>query len=214
VEVVSTNIGESTSLHWQGRDIQTGIFKYPVEGPLVLGPTRVKGDVISDPKHHGGHDKACYLFSADVYPYWQERYPHLPWQWGMFGENITVKGLDENDLIIGSVYSLGTALVQITLPREPCYKLGIRFGDQKILEEFIRHGHPGTYVRVLDAGHVSRGDALILQKKAQEALSVAQVYSLIYFPEKKPSLLDAAIRNEFLPERTRKKLMGHQKKGA
>ena len=214
MKVVSTNIGKSTSFLWNGREEKTGIFKDPVEGPVVLGATHVAGDTISDPKHHGGTDKACYLFSKNHYPYWQERYPDLSWQWGMFGENITVEGLDENELMVGSVYSLGSARVQITIPREPCYKLGIRFGDQKIVKEFIHHGHPGSYVRVLKEGKVTRGDAMTLLEQPTHSLSIAQVYSLIYFPEKAPALLAEALHNEFLPERIRNKLSRNQKKGA
>ncbi len=214
MKIVSTNIGKSTSFLWKGREEQTGIFKYPVEGPVILGTTHVRDDMISDPRHHGGFSKACYLFSADYYPYWKSLYPHLSWQWGMFGENITVEGLDENHLMVGAVYSLGTARVQITIPREPCYKLGVRFDDQKIIEKFIHHSHPGTYVSVLEEGKVSPGDEMTLLDQPAHSLSIAQVYSLIYFPEKDTSLLEEALHNEFLPESTRKKLMRHQKKGA
>ncbi|MEO1485598.1 MAG: MOSC domain-containing protein [Bacteroidota bacterium] len=206
MKVVSVNLGEKVSFPWNGETHTTGIFKNPVDNPIHLGKEGVADDVIANPKVHGGVFKACYLFSANHYPYWQEKYPHLEWQWGMFGENVSVENLDEATLCIGDVYQLGEALVQITQPREPCYKLGYRFENQGILKEFIDHGYPGTYVRIMEEGKVQAGDSMTLHQKSDSALTVKAFYELLYMRQKSKSLLELAIANTALPERKREKL--------
>lgn len=206
MKIISTNIGRPTKIIWNGKETKTGIYKYPVNKPVLLDTEDVQGDTVVDRKHHGGPYKACYLFSSDHYPYWKEKYPDLDWDWGMFGENLTVEGLDESKIRIGSVYKLGSALVQITQPREPCYKLGIRFGDQNILKMFIDHGLPGTYVRVLETGNVSVGDKMELVEASENPLTTQQFYKLLYAKKKDRTLVQLAIENDALPEGKREGL--------
>ncbi|WP_282056126.1 MOSC domain-containing protein [Maribacter luteus] len=206
MKVIATNIGKPTTILWNGKEELTGIYKYPTEEAIVLGGTDVENDTVIDRKHHGGPNKACYLFSADQYPYWKGKYPHLDWNWGMFGENLTVKGLDETKLCIGDIYRMGSALVQVSQPREPCYKLGIRFGTQEILRQYIDHGHPGTYVRILEAGKVNENDSLTLVEKSENPLTVQQFYQLIYAKHKDPNIVKLAIENKALPEYKRERL--------
>ncbi|MEM8845997.1 MAG: MOSC domain-containing protein [Bacteroidota bacterium] len=206
MKVISTNLAKPVFFEWNGETHSTGIFKYPVDQALTLQEENVLDDTIADRRVHGGVFKACYLFSSDNYPYWKEKYPHLDWKWGMFGENLTVDGLDEAQLRIGSIYKLGTALVQITQPREPCYKLGYRFGNQNILGEFIEHACPGTYVRILEAGQVKNGDELKLVKSSDSSLTTKQFYKLLFSRQKDKELIKLAITNEALPQRKRDKL--------
>ncbi len=206
MKVISTNLGEPTKIIWNGKETTTGIYKSPVESPLFLDAENVQGDTVVDRKHHGGIYKACYLFSTDNYPFWKEKYPLLNWDWGMFGENLTIEGLDESQLRVGSTYKLGSALIQITQPREPCYKLGIRFGNQNILKQFIDHGFPGTYVRVLKSGKVAVGDTMELVEESKSTLTVQQLYNLIFSKNKDQSLLQLAINNTALPLTKREKL--------
>ncbi|WP_036383187.1 MOSC domain-containing protein [Muricauda sp. MAR_2010_75] len=206
MKVISTNIGHPTPIVWNGKQTTTGIYKQPVEEPLFLETESVAKDTIADRKVHGGVFKACYLFSADQYPYWKEKYPHLEWDWGMFGENLTVEGLDESKIKIGSVYRLGTALVQITQPREPCFKLGIRFGSQDILKEFIDHGFPGTYVRILEVGKVGTSDMMELVEESQDTLTTQEFYRLLFSREKNQEHLKLAIENDALPPEKRERL--------
>ena len=206
MKVTSTNLGEPTKINWNGKQTLTGIYKYPVDQPIYLDTEDVQGDTVVDRKYHGGIYKACYLFSADHYDHWKAKYPQLEWDWGMFGENLTIQGLDESQLRIGSTYRLGTALVQISQPREPCYKLGIRFGDQEILKQFIDHGRPGTYIRVLEPGTVSKGDSMELVTASESPLTIAQFYELLFAKEKNQHVLQQALHNEALPLAKREKL--------
>lgn len=206
MKIISTNIAKPTSFLWNGKQETTGIYKKPTDHPIYLGKEAVKGDEISNRKVHGGEHKACYLFSRDHYPYWKNLYPEMDWNWGMFGENLTIEGLDETKLYIGDIYKIGTALVQITQPREPCYKLGAKFGTQGILKQFIEHGRPGTYVSVLEEGNVSAGDSVTLVSPYKNKLTTAEFFRLLFAKEKDRGILDLAVQNEALPERKREKL--------
>ena len=125
-------------------------------------------------------NKACYLFSADEYGEWKDKFPDAEWSLGMFGENLTIEGLDEREIYIGDHYQLGEALLEVSEPREPCYKLGIRFGTQKVLKPFINQPHCGVYVRVLQEGLVRVGDEMTLVKRVQEDFSMSRIYWLRY----------------------------------
>ncbi|WP_411031602.1 MOSC domain-containing protein [Spongiimicrobium sp. 3-5] len=200
MKVIATNIGKATTVVWNGETLQTGIFKYPTKKGITLNLETVMDDTIANRKVHGGVHKACYLFSKDQYPYWQSKYPNLKWDWGMFGENLTVEGLDESELRIGNIYRIGSALVQISQPREPCFKLGIRFGDQRVLKQFIDHGCPGSYVRILEQGTVNAGDELVLETESENTLSIAQFYKLLYDRKKDADLVQLAVDNSALPQ--------------
>jgi MOSC domain-containing protein YiiM len=200
MKIVSTNLGKPVTFDWKGKKEQTGIFKYPIKKGLFIAKTDVRDDTVIDRVHHGGIHKACYLFSADHYAYWKKLYPNLKWNWGMFGENLTVSGLDESVMRIGDVYKIGEALVQVSQPREPCYKLGVRFGNQNIIQEFIKHNHPGTYVKILREGHVSVGDMVLLVEQSSNPLTVQQFYELIYNPEKNPEILGILMENSSVPQ--------------
>ncbi|MEZ4970119.1 MAG: MOSC domain-containing protein [Flavobacteriaceae bacterium] len=206
MKIISTNIGKATTYLWNGKAEQTGIFKYPTDEPLFLGKTDVLKDTVIDREHHGGVNKACYLFASDHYPYWKAMYPELNWDWGMFGENLTVEGMDEKKMRIGDTYKIGSAVVQVSQPREPCYKLGVRFGNAKILKEFIDYGHSGTYVRILEEGEVKNGDQLRLLEKSKNTLTVKECFQIILAKEKDPIILQKAISNHSLPEYKRERL--------
>lgn len=206
MKVISTNLAEPRTILWRGRKIQTGIYKQPIEASLVLQKENVANDTVIDRKHHGGEFKACYLFSADYYEDWKRLYPALDWDWGMFGENLTIEGLDENRLYIGDIFKIGTALVQITEPRQPCYKLGIKFGNYKVIKEFIKYGHPGTYVRIIAEGKVKKGDSLELKQKSNTTLSVQQYNKLVNEKEKDLKLVKLAVANESIRSEKRENL--------
>jgi len=206
MKIISTNIGKATTFLWNGREEQTGIFKYPTDEPLFLSKMDVLKDTVIDREHHAGINKACYLFPSDHYPYWKGMYPELNWDWGMFGENLTVEGLDESIMRIGDIYKIGNAIVQVSQPREPCYKLGVRFGNAKILKEFIDYGYSGTYVRILEEGEVKNGEELILQEKSENTLTVKECFQIILAKQKDPVLLQKAINNPSLPEYKRDRL--------
>ena len=206
MEVISTNIGKSETIVWRGQEVQTGIFKYEVDTPLFLGEEDVLNDHVLDRRYHGGTDKACYLYSADHYDFWKNKYQDADWQWGMFGENLTVSGLDESEIQIGDIFQISEAVVQVSQPRQPCFKLGFRFENQAVVDEFWQLPYPGIYVRVIQAGNVKKGDSLKLIKRDQDSLSVSQVFSLFRVNHENKSLILKAIGLEYLAESCRKDL--------
>nr|WP_321230759.1 MOSC domain-containing protein [uncultured Psychroserpens sp.] len=206
MKIISTNIAKPTTFIWNGKEVTTGIYKKPVDTPIFLGNEDVKGDEVSDRKYHGGEFKACYLFSADHYPYWKNLYPNLEWTYGMLGENLTVEDLNEKELHIGDIYKVGNALIQITQPREPCYKFAMKFDSNDVLKQFIDHGFSGTYVRVLEEGTVKNGDIFKLVEKAKDSISIFQFFELLYAKEKNKNHIESIIDNECIPEEKRERL--------
>ncbi|MCG6186893.1 MOSC domain-containing protein [Maribellus maritimus] len=208
MKIISTNIGAPQTIEWRGKQIETGIYKYSVPHPIFLGKEDVENDHVIDRRYHGGTDKACYLYSADHYDYWQKFYPELKMPWGMFGENLTVEGLHEAKINIGDTFKIGEVVVQATQPRQPCYKLGIRFGTQKMVKQFIDSGFAGVYVRVLQKGEVKAGDEVVLIEK-KDSLSILKVYQLLYASEfeKEKENFEKAINDTFLAESCRNDLL-------
>lgn len=176
MKVISLNIGKSQEITWNKKTINTGIYKYPVEQPIYLEEEAVQKDCIADRKHHGGIDQAVYGFGHQHYAYYKEIYPNLDWNYGMFGENITFDQLEETALRSGSVFQLGEAKIEVTKPRQPCYKLGIRFGDQEVIKTMWNSTKSGVYFKVVKPGKVALGDQLIPIIIAGSQPTIAEIY--------------------------------------
>ena len=206
MKIISTNVAMPTTIEWQGQKVETGIYKYAVNNPIFLGFEDVVNDHVIDRRYHGGSDKACYMYSADHYPFWQTKYPNQDWKWGMFGENLTVSGLSESEIRIGDRFQIGGAVVQVTQPRQPCFKLGVRFGDQSVVSDFWTLPYPGVYVRVLLPGEVKTGDEIILLESNSESLSVSQVFSILHSNNENHELMHKAIAEPFIAESCRRNI--------
>ena len=203
MKIISTNISKPVTFIWNGKEETTGIYKRPTHHPIYLRQNDIKGDEVSDRVHHGGEFKACYMFSAEEYPYWKNRYPHLEWSWGMFGENLTVSNFDETKVFLGDIYQLGDAVVRVSQYREPCYKLGHKFGNQQVIKQFIQHGFGGTYLSVLKEGNVTVNDKFKLIERPEQRISVAQFFQLIHAKNKDQNLLKIAVQSLAIPEKKR-----------
>ncbi|WP_163325352.1 MOSC domain-containing protein [Draconibacterium mangrovi] len=182
MKIISTNIAEARIIEWKEKEVPTGLFKFGVDKGIFLGKEDIKHDNVMDRRYHGGVDKACYLYSGDHYQYWQNLYTDLEMPWGMFGENLTVEGLHEKQINIGDTFKIGEAVVQVTQPRQPCFKLQFRFNNNNIVRQFVDSGFSGVYVRILEKGHVNPGDSMMLIDKKQ-SLSIHEVYTLLYADE-------------------------------
>ena len=205
MKIISTNIGEPRIFVYRGKEVKTGLFKYPVNDSIFLGEEDVVNDNVIDRRYHGGKDKACYLYSADHYEDWRNIYPELDFTWGMFGENLTVKGLNEADINIGDVFQIGEAVVQATQPRQPCFKLEFRFNDPLIIRKFVDSGFSGVYVRVLKKGAVKTGDSMTKIDNVS-SVSIRQVFEWIYASEFDPQVI-SAINDAYIAESCKKDLL-------
>lgn len=211
MKIISTNIGKTQLISWRGKQVKTGIYKYPVEEAIVLGSEDVKGDAVVDRRYHGGEEKACYMYAVDHYPFWKEMYPALQWDYGMFGENLSVLGLDERVITIGSVYTIGSARIQVTQPRQPCYKLGIRFGTQKVLKQFIASNYSGVYLKVLTPGVVAPGDILRLQEEHDKGITIRDMLTLLYDPDIHLKLAEKALHDNFVTSTNKESIRSRYK---
>ena len=176
MKVLATNIGKRKTMQWQGKTIETGIFKQPTLTPIFLGEEDVVDDAVVDRKHHGGIDQAVYAYGKNHYAYWQKRYPNLTWHLGMFGENLTLDHLDETILHVGDTFKIGTAIIAVTKPRKPCRVLGMRFNNTNIIKQFFNTTKSGVYFKVLQTGNVQAGDTMALLKSNKSNPTIAAVF--------------------------------------
>ena len=142
------------------REWTTGFFKRPAPGPVALGVPGLDGDGVADPVNHGGPDKAVCAYPAAHYPGWAAELAVVDFAFGAFGENVTVAGLSEADVCVGDVFAVGSAVVQVSQPRQPCWKLARRWRVKALTARVVESGKTGWYFRVLTPGTVAAGDAL------------------------------------------------------
>ncbi len=159
----------------------SAIGKTPREGPLRIGPLGLEDDKQADPIHHGGVDKAIHHYPHDHYPWWRERLGDHPLlaDYGAFGENITTTGLAEDSICLGDRFRLGTALIEVSQGRQPCWKLGHRFGVKTVPATVTSSGKCGWYYRVIESGTVASGDALTLVARPLPEWTVRRLFALV-----------------------------------
>jgi MOSC domain-containing protein YiiM len=173
MKIVATNIGERKEVVYKNKKVTTGIYKYAVKTPIYLDDEKVQGDAICDLENHGGFNQAVYAYSLKHYDFWKPLYPNLEWSLGMFGENLTIDELDENTIHVGDTFKVGEAILEATLQRSPCYKLGIRFNDMKIVKQFWNTTFCGVYFKVLQKGFVKTDDEFVQLKSCKENATIA-----------------------------------------
>jgi MOSC domain-containing protein YiiM len=178
VRIASVNVGMPAPLGRGDATVRSGIVKTPVAGRVRVGRTNLDGDGQADLRVHGGPGKAVYAYPAGHYPTWAAELGRDDLVPGTFGENLTVEGIDEGDVLIGDRFRAGTALLEVSQPRIPCFKLGIRMGDPGFLRTFLRSGRSGFYLRVIEEGDVGRGDALERVARGEGGLSVREAVRL------------------------------------
>ena len=162
--------------------VETGIFKTAAEGRAALRKLNLDGDGQADLINHGGEHKAVYAYPIEHYAYWKEALGREVMPPGQFGENFTVEGMLERDVCIGDTFRVGTATVQITQPRVPCFKLGIEMGEPGFVKQFLRSRRSGFYLRVLEEGEVGAGDTVERVGRDPIGLSVYDIH-VLHFPE-------------------------------
>lgn len=198
-QVISVNVGLPREVVWKGRRVVTGIFKEPVAGRVAIRRLNLDGDRQADLTVHGGPDKAVYAYPAEYYSFWREQFPEMELPWGMFGENLTIEGLDES-VHIGDQFQVGTAHLMVTQPRLPCYKLGLKFRRDDILKRFLRSGLTGFYFRVLKEGEVAAGDPIRLLHSDEHQVQVADITRLYRDDKHNVDLMRRVLAIEALPE--------------
>lgn len=175
MRVLSVNVSLVRSVPWKGGAVSTGIYKEPTERRVRVRTLGLEGDEQADRRVHGGPRKAVYGYPAEHYPPWRRELPGTDLRPGAFGENLTTEGLLESAVHVGDRYCVGTAVLEVTQPRFPCYKLGIKFGREDILPLFLRSGRSGFYFSVAREGEVVAGDGIEVVSRAVEGPTIADL---------------------------------------
>ena len=180
--LLSVNVGMPKDVAWQGNIVHTGVFKSPVAGRRRVGRLNVEGDGQGDLGGHGGEQRAVFVYQMSSYRYWERELGRRDFVYGQFGENLTVDGLDDDQVCIGDRYRIGTAAFEVTQPRVTCYRVGVRMNDPRIPALLVSHHRPGFYFRVLEEGYVAAGDPIVKIASGPEQMPVAEVDALLYLP--------------------------------
>jgi MOSC domain-containing protein YiiM len=178
VQLLSVNVGLPREVAWNGETVLTSIWKQPVEGRVRVVGNNLEGDRQSDLSAHGGPDKAVYVYPSEHYAYWRERLPGMELPWGVFGENLSVAGLTEDQVRVGDRLRIGTAEFAVTQPRLPCYKLGIRFGRPAMEKALLQSRRTGFYLSVAAEGEVGVGDEIALGPRPENSLTILELVEL------------------------------------
>jgi MOSC domain-containing protein YiiM len=200
VKLISLNVARPRLAVYKGMTLNTGIFKKPVSGSVMLRTLNLDGDRQADLSVHGGPYKAVYAYPSEHYEYWREQLPGIDLPWGAFGENFTTQGLAEVDVQIGDVLKVGSAVVMVRQPRIPCYKLAAKFQSDDIIERFLASGRSGFYFSVEQEGEVGQGDSIEFVARNQDGISIVEMNQLFVRDKYDRALLQKAIATAALPE--------------
>jgi ferredoxin-NADP reductase/MOSC domain-containing protein YiiM len=192
--LLSVNVGKPKDVSWQGKTVYTGVWKHPVDGPVMARRLNIDGDGQGDTQGHGGEQRAVLVYQIGSYRHWQQYFGRDDFGYGMFGENLTVDGLPDDEVCIGDRYRIGEAEFEVTQPRVTCYRVGLRLGEPELPALLVSHHRPGFYLRVLTEGHIQAGDQIIKTRTGPHALTVADTDALLYLPGRDPAKLRIALQ--------------------
>ena len=191
--LLSVNVGMPKDVSWHGRTVRTGVWKSQIAGPHMVRRLNIDGDGQGDLAGHGGEQRAVLVYQIESYRHWRRFFGRDDLEYGAFGENFTVEGLDDDIVCIGDRYRIGEAEFEVTQPRVTCYRVGMRLGEPELPSLLVAHHRPGFYLRVLTEGQVSAGDDIVRTARGRHGLSVADVDSLLYLPGHEMDQLKAAL---------------------
>jgi len=200
MKIISLNVGLPRIVEWNGEPVATGVFKEPVQGPVMLRTLNLDGDRQADLSVHGGVSKAVYAYPSEHYDFWRRELPEMELPYGMFGENFTTAGLFEDKLNVGYRFRVGEAELMVTEPRMPCHKLGIKFGRADIIRKFLQSRRTGFYFAVLKEGMVKAGDEIELLSRDGNDITIADITRLYAFEKDDVETLRRAVKLEALSE--------------
>lgn len=188
MRLLSVNVGKAELLRGAKDPYLSGIAKRSVEGPLMISAEGVAGDVVCDPRYHGGPDQAVYLYGAPDYAWWEAELGQslAP---GTFGDNLTLTDWESARVSVGDRFTIGEVILEVTSPRVPCATLSSHMGDLTFLKKFRRAERPGVYCRVIREGDVQAGDEVLYEPLPGEALGIMELYRDAFSPAKDAATL-------------------------
>jgi ferredoxin-NADP reductase/MOSC domain-containing protein YiiM/ferredoxin len=198
--LVSVNVGLPREVAWQGKIVRTAVWKRAVTGRVMARRLNLDGDGQGDLAGHGGEHRAVMVYQMDSYRYWEDHLKRHDFEYGQFGENLTVEGLADDEVCIGDRFRIGTALFEVTQPRVTCYRVGIRMANPDMPSLLVSHHRPGFYCRVIEEGEIGAGDEIIKVADGPEHVTVAEVDALLYLSGHPREQLERALRVPSLSE--------------
>jgi len=175
--VLSINVGGVREFVYNGRAAKSAIWKAPVVGRIAARGVNLEGDDQADRKAHGGPDKAVYAYAVEDLRWWEEKLGRsLPY--GQFGENLTTEGIEVNDALIGERWEIGSTVLEVSEPRVPCWRLGVRMEDQMFPRRFTDALRPGAYLRIIVEGSVGAGDEIRVTFKPLHGLTIRDFFRI------------------------------------
>jgi MOSC domain-containing protein YiiM len=175
--VLSVNVGRTREFDYNGRPAKSAIWKTPVNSRIAVRGVNLEGDDQADRKAHGGPDKSVYAYAIEDMRWWEEKLGRSL-QYGEFGENLTTEGVAVNDALVGERWAIGTAVFEVSEPRIPCWRLGVRMNDQGFVRRFTEALRPGTYLRIIVEGAVSAGDEIRIIERPAHELTVRDIFRI------------------------------------
>jgi ferredoxin-NADP reductase/MOSC domain-containing protein YiiM len=182
--LVSVNVGMPNNVQWRDKTVYTGIWKTPVEGPVMVRRLNIDGDGQGDLAGHGGEQRAVMVYQTESYDFWKSYLGRDDLEPGHFGENFTVAGLADHHVCIGDRYRIGNAEFEVTQPRVTCFRIGVRLNEPEMPNLLVSQHRPGFYFRVIKEGRVRAGDDIVRTRRGRHELSVADVDALLYLPNR------------------------------
>lgn len=186
--LLSVNLGLPREFDFNGRRARSAIWKSPVTGRIRAHGVNLEGDDQADRKAHGGPDKAIYAYAAEDIRWWEQA-AGRPFAYGEFGENLTTAGIEVNDALIGEQWEIGATLLEVSQPRIPCWRLGVRMNDPLFPHRFADARRPGAYLRIVREGDLGVGDEIRIVDKPNHNVSVGDVFR-IYFGDRDPGQIE------------------------
>ena len=175
--VLSVNVGRAREFDYNGRPAKSAIWKSPVAGRIAARGVNLEGDDQADRKAHGGPDKSVYAYAIEDVRWWEEKLGRSL-QYGEFGENLTTEGIAVNDALVGERWGIGTAVFEVSEPRIPCWRLGVRMNDQGFVRRFTEALRPGTYLRIIVEGAVGAGDEIRILERPDHDMTIRDIFRI------------------------------------
>jgi MOSC domain-containing protein YiiM len=179
-KVLSVNVGLPRKFEYNGRPARSAIWKSPVAGRVAARGVNLAGDDQADRRAHGGTDKAVYVYAVEDLGWWAQEIGR-PLQYGELGENLTTEGIEVNGALVGERWAIGTTVLEISEPRVPCWRLGVRMNDPLFPRRFTAALRPGAYLRILVEGEVGAGDEIQVMERPDHDLTIRDILRIYAF---------------------------------
>ena len=205
MKILSINVSEPQTVTFNGKELITSIYKKPVSNKVQVTAQGIEGDRQADLSVHGGYDKAVYAYSYSHYKLWGDHLKKEFNEYGLVGENLTIDNFDENEIRIGDRFKINDCVLQVSQPRIPCYKIGIKMNSRDFPRMFSQSGLLGSYLRVVEEGSIDTGDTIEKIHEENNSMSIKEIASILFVDVKNIELMKKALDIDTLTEEIKEK---------